>query len=128
MIKTFVLFLRKTSLYRWNNFSQSVGAMLVTSLCHRLKRVLSDHISEIQSVFVFKRKINDNYDCSRDAPCVLMNGHYRGNIVPERGLNVKETILSSSIFILCMEVLASLLNQTKNQGKITGMCVSSLTC
>ena len=54
---------------------------------------------------------------------VLMNGEPRRYIVPKRGLR-QEDPLSPFIFILCTEMLASLLNHAENQGKIKWMQVS----
>ena len=54
---------------------------------------------------------------------VLFNGQPRGNITPERGLRQGDP-LSPFIFILCTEVLVSLLNHVENQGRITGMHIS----
>ena len=54
---------------------------------------------------------------------VLMNGQPRENIVPERGLRQGDP-LSPFIFILCTEVLVSLLNHAENKGKITGMRIT----
>lgn len=54
---------------------------------------------------------------------VLFNGQPRGNIVPKGELRQGDP-LSPFIYILCTEVLISLLNYAETQGKITGMRVS----
>lgn len=56
---------------------------------------------------------------------VLMNRQPIGNIISQRGL-CQGDLLSPFIFILCTEVLISLVNHAKSKGKKSGMWVARI--
>ncbi|XP_013715866.1 uncharacterized protein LOC106419598 [Brassica napus] len=55
---------------------------------------------------------------------VLLNSHSHGFIRPERGIRQGDP-LSPFLYILCTEALVNVLNQSKTQGKLHGIKLSS---
>ncbi|XP_062145289.1 uncharacterized protein LOC133852538 [Alnus glutinosa] len=115
-------------------------------LANRLKLVLPDIISCYQSAFIPGRLIIDNvitaYETMHSMQTrmwskvgfmgikldmsieqVVVNGNLVGNIQPTRGIRKGDPI-SPYLFLLCVEVLSTLLHKEEQRGVITGVPTS----